>query len=339
MLFWYEFKKLLLAPAVIGFVLLSIAANIAMILTYNNSVSDFDSKPYDVFAEFKTSKLAEMYITQYSMPENDAARIRLKYEQLKSVLDEKSANGDALSSYFRDDTYYKHGLLFGNLMSAILIEASVLALFLALLSVGYENAHHTENVAFSSRKGRKLTRTKLFSSLVAAASLMSLILAISLPIFLSRFDFSGVWGDNVSSSFNYSPILYGIPFMTWHSFTVAGLLWAKITAGIGLCLCFALLGFAIGTFVRNGYVSVIAALAMCALMLMVPQLFHVGSLVRGVLMLTPIKLLTYSPAWFTDGGADILWANFEIVGIIASTLVLAIASMLAIKIFKRKELL
>jgi hypothetical protein len=90
MLFWYEFKKLLLAPAVIGFVLLSIAANIAMILTYNNSVSDFDSKPYDVFAEFKTSKLAEMYITQYSMPEDDAARIRLKYEQLKTVLDEKS---------------------------------------------------------------------------------------------------------------------------------------------------------------------------------------------------------------------------------------------------------
>ncbi|MBK5262771.1 MAG: hypothetical protein JJE17_09415 [Peptostreptococcaceae bacterium] len=80
-----------------------------------------------------------------------------------------------------------------------------------------------------------------------------------MTVFFLRFDFSGVWNDNVSSMFNYTVSEYGKPFITWHSFTVGGYLWATIGVTFGLVICICLLGYAAGVFVRNGYGAFIVA--------------------------------------------------------------------------------
>ncbi|MCU6712576.1 hypothetical protein M6D81_28145 [Paenibacillus sp. J5C_2022] len=42
--------------------------------------------------------------------------------------------------------------------------------------------------------------------------------------------------------------------------------------------------------------------------------------------------------WFTDGYADILWANFEVIGVAVSLAILTALSELAIALFKRRDL-
>jgi hypothetical protein len=42
--------------------------------------------------------------------------------------------------------------------------------------------------------------------------------------------------------------------------------------------------------------------------------------------------------WFTDGYADILWANFECRGVFASLRVLTAAIAIAEAVFRRKDL-
>jgi hypothetical protein len=157
-------------------------------------------------------------------------------------------------------------------------------------------------------------------------------------IFL-KFNFSDVWNDNVSSMFNYAVNEFGKPFMTWQSFTVKEYLWAVVAVSFGMVVCFCLLGCAAGVFVRSGYRGFLAAVLPVGITFIAKFLFPIGSVSRAILGLTPVWLLKNSGEWFTDGGVDIIWANFESVGIFLSLIVLSIILLIVTKVYKRRDLL
>jgi hypothetical protein len=339
-LFGYELKKLLLSPVIVGLVALCIILNaVIAIASYNDYDLDYETEAVNIFEGFKASVIAEGYISKYDISGGNAENVRSKYEKLQPVIDAKSVNGDALSTYFGEQTHYRHGLLFETMFMAIIAESCLLALFAALVSVTYENMQGTEHIVCASEIGRRVLRTKLCASLTAAAVLTAIILGVSLFVFFLRFDFSGVWNANVSSMFNCAVNEFGKPFITWHSFTVAEYLWATIGTTFGLVICFGLLGYAVGVFVRSGYGAFIAAASVVGVTFLAKPLFPVGSVLRSIWNLTPVWLWKNSGAWFTDGGADIIWANFESVGICVSLALLSIAAFTAVKFYQKRELL
>jgi hypothetical protein len=324
----------------VGFVALCIVFNaVIAIVGYNDYGSNYEAEAVNIFEGFKTSEIAETYIWKYNITGENAENIRNKYEKLQPVIDEKAANGDALSTYFGEQTHYRHSLLFEIMFMAIIAESCLLALFAALLSVTYENLRGTEHIICASKVGRRVLRTKLCASLTATVALTVVILGVSLCIFFLRFNFSSAWNDNVSSMFNYAVNEYGKPFITWRTFTVEGYLWATIGVTFGIAVCFCLLGYAAGVFVRNGYGAFIAAASVVGVTFLAKPLFPIGSVSRGIWTLTPVWLWINSGEWFTDGGADIIWANFESVGLFVSLAVLSIAAFISTKIFKKRELL
>jgi hypothetical protein len=273
------------------------------------------------------------------MTGENAENVRNKYKKLKPVIDEKAVNDDALSIYFGEQTHYRHSLLFKIVFMAIIGEVCLLALFSALISVTYENLRGTEYIIFTSKVGRRVFKAKLCSSLVASVALIGVILGVSLGIFFHRFNFSGVWSNNVSSMFNCAVNEYAKPFITWNSFTVGEYLWATVGLTFGIAVCFCLLGYIVGVLVRNGYGAFIIAASVVGFTFLPKPLFPMGSVSRSIWDLTPVWLWKNSGAWFTDGGADIIWANFECLGIFASFTVISTAAIIATKIFKKKELL
>lgn len=340
MLFGLELKKLVLSPAMVGMVALCIVFNtVIAIASYNDYNANHKAESVNIFEGFKTSEIGEAYIRKYNITAENAENIRDKYEKLQPVIDEKAANGDALSTYFGGQTHYRHALLFKIMFMAIIAESSLLALFAALISVTYENLRGTEHIICTSKIGRRILRTKLSASLIAAVAMTVVIIGVSLCILFLRFNFSDVWNDNVSSMFNYAVNEYGKPFITWHSFTVEGYLWATIGVAFGIAVCFCLLGFAAGVFVRNGYGAFIAAALVIGITFLAKSLFPIGSVFRAMWGLTPVWLWKNSGEWFTDGGADIIWANFESVGLFFSLVILSIAAFIANKIFKKRDLL
>lgn len=340
MLFRFELKKLVLLPVMIGFVVLCIVLNaVIAIASYNDYSLNYEADIVNIFEGLKTNEIAEKYIRKYGITGENAKNIRNKYEKLQHVIDEKAANGDALSKYFGEKTHYLHSMLFKTMFMAIIAESCLLALFAALISVTYENLRDTEHIISATKVGRRILRTKLCASLTVAIALTAVVLGVSLCVFFLRFDFSGVWDDNVSSMFNYAVNEYGKPFMTWQSFTVKGYLWATIGITFGMAICFCLLGYAAGVFVRNGYGAFIAAALVIGITFLVKVLFPMGSVSRAIWGLTPIWLWKNSGLWFTDGGADIIWANFESIGLFLSLTVLSITAFIATKIYKKRELL
>ncbi|MFD0960615.1 hypothetical protein [Paenibacillus chungangensis] len=147
-----------------------------------------------------------------------------------------------------------------------------------------------------------------------------------------------VWDDHVSSLYNRAIDEIVKPYITWHSFSVSGLLWAGIGVSAGVVLCFTLLGYAVGTFVRSGYGAMMTAVSIMGVLYIAEGLFPYGSSFRSALNLTPVGLWLNVGDWFTDGYADILWANFEVSGVAVSLAILTALSALATKMFMRRNL-
>ncbi|MDR1953782.1 MAG: hypothetical protein LBQ21_04820 [Clostridiales Family XIII bacterium] len=340
MLFRYELRKVALLPAIIGFAALCLIVNVLIIAAYERPLSD-DAQTReltDVFEGLRASSIADSYVSKHDLSGAREANVRAKYEKLQPVIDAKAARDDALSVYLGPDSYSVHGQLFGRVLPAVIAEGCLIALFLALLCSGYEHIHNTEAIVYTSKPGRNIIRTKFLAALTGGLGLFCLILVVTLSIFFARFDFSPAWNENVSSGFNFAVGLFGKPFITWESCTVLQYLWASVGAAAGLVVCFCLLGYAVGTFIRNVYLSCLAAILLCGAMLIARPLLQIGGIPRGIINLTPLWLWANSGEWFTDGGADILWARFEGIGIATSLILLAAATVVAAARFKRRNL-
>jgi hypothetical protein len=343
-LFAYELKKILLTPAIIGFIALCLIFNIIVIVANDDGANgaieySADEEIPNVFEEWDASAEAEVRIKVYGVSGKYADNIREKYAKLQPVIDEKAANGDALSDYLRDRTHFLHGLLFGTIFLIIIAESCLLALFAALISTTYEGIRNAENVVCASKTGRRVVRSKFAAALAATIFFTAVILAVTLIAFFVKFDFSGAWNDNVSSAYNSAVHAFGKPFFTWESFSVAEYIRAVIGGTFALAVCFCLLCYAIGVFAKNAYGAFIGTVVVIAFMFFIKFPLPVGSEIRSALLLSPIHLLFNSAEWFTDGSADILWANFETIGLGVSLTVLAIACAVSVRIFKKRELL
>jgi hypothetical protein len=338
-LFAYELKKILLTPAAIALIALCLFFNIIVIIANDYMPYDSGENAFNVFEEWDASAEAEVRIKVYGVSGKYADNIREKYTKLLPVIEEKAANGDALSDYLRDRTHFLHGLLFGTIFFAIIAESCVLALFAALISTTYESIRNTESVVYASKIGRRVVRRKIAASIVAAICFTAVILAVTLIVFFAKFDFSGVWNDNVSSSYNSAVHAFGKPFITWESFTVAEYVAAVIGGTFALAGCFCLLGGAIGIFAKNAYGAFIGTVAATAFMFIIKFQLPVGSEIRSAWNLSPVHLWFNSAEWFTDGDADILWANFETIGLSVSLIICAAAVVISIRVFQKRELL
>jgi hypothetical protein len=208
-------------------------------------------------------------------------------------------------------------------------------------------------------------RVKLAASLTATIATSAAILAVSLLVFFAGFDllrhgsagsvraphigegglaqsvppWRDVWDGNVSSGFNFTIGEFGKPFITWHSFTVLEYLWAVVGAALLLAVCFCLLGYVVGVSARSDYRAVITSVAVIAALGFAEPLFPIGSVVKSALIISPVGLWRNCGAWFTDGGASVLWANFESAGLAASIAVLLLYELIISRTFKRREIL
>lgn len=180
-------------------------------------------------------------------------------------------------------------------------EACVLALFLAIFSTGFENINATELTAYSSKIGRRIIKYKLLASLFATAICFVIIATVSLGLFLLRFDFSAVWGDNVSSFFNVAYHSLDTPFITWRSYTVLAYLMASISLGFALAMVFCFFGFTLGLLFRNSFAAIITAVCLVTVMFLGYALCDTGSLARGLVVMTPVWFVFRAPIGSATG--------------------------------------
>ncbi|OWA35369.1 hypothetical protein B9G55_12035 [Saccharibacillus sp. O16] len=349
MVYRYELKKLLLSPLLLTLTLLCVLANLTFLLVeHDNAPSPRQTnRPEDVLAAqdasifdgYSAASIAESYIRWYRLEGTNAEHVRAKYDALQPVIDRKAAADEKPQLHFSGQVSDVHVLLFGKLLKFFSQEVGLLALLTALLSAVYEQMRGTESIVYASRVGRQVQLTKLWVTLSASAVLSLMVIGCSLLIFFALFDFAIPWQADVSSVFDHA-LGETKPFITWNDLTVAEYLWASLGISMGLAWLCALIGFAAGT----GFRSVYAAFGACVLLFTAfdlvarSSLLPVGSMLKSAWGLNPMWLWKNSGTWFTDGRAEMLWANFERLGLCAYSILFASAVWGAYHLLRRREI-
>ena len=341
-LFQFELKKILTVMALWAFVLLSVAVNIWAVPF--GSTDEFDTTtPFhiNVFESYNTSEVAEIYISALGLTGRVAERMRVKFDDLQIVADDKAIAGVSFSPYFNEHTHMMHNRLFdrGGVMSILLLQGVLLSVLVTLLSVGHEQINNTEHSVYATKTGRRILRYKIAASLVVSIGLYAVLSAITLAVYFNVIDYSNVWNSSVSSGFNYLADAFTVrPFATWRSFTVRSYFLASLGMSFGLIVCFSLMGAVIGTLSKNGYMGFWVVILINAVCITIPMVLSVNSFLRYILFQTPLWLWLNSGLWFTDGGFFTLWRNFELWGLGVSLLFLAAMCLLFVKKFEKRNI-
>jgi len=343
-LYIHELKKLLSTPALWVFVLLCLAFNISNFPRWLRN-ADFDTSTpylYNVFETHNTTEIGETYITALNLSGRTADRMRAKYAALQYTADAAATFGYSYASYFGTPTQLMHINLFhgvAGVLGRLLMQGMLLSALLALLAVGYEQINNTEHTIYATKTGRRILRHKIAAGIVAGVGAYALLATITLAAYFIMFDFSGVWGSSVSSGFNYIVNIMGTrPFTTWRSFTVLSYFLASLSLGLGLVICFSLMGVIIGSLSKNGYIGFLMLVLVNAVCFALPLVIPRHLYAYFIPFHTPIWLWWNSHLWFTDGSVITLWRNFELWGLGISLLTLAALCVLAVKNFEKRNI-
>ena len=370
---WYELRKIIMVPALIGLIAVSLLLNIIVISTMRNSYADYiadvsretgirlgaefderaaglEAAPYadllraqtygmaNVLDGYTTDHLAEGYIEMLGLNGLPADLMRNKYKSFQSAVDARFYAGDAMTLYFANATFSRHEMLFDYVMGLLLFQGIILAALIMLLTIGYEIAANTDYVVYSTRTGRRVNRHKLIAGIIAGIGVYTLLAAFTLSLYFAFNPMGGTWGSSVSSGYNFIQELSGArPFVTWHGFTVFGYLLASIGVSLGLVLCFALMGYVLGLWVKNSYIGFLIIVAVNMVMFILPFYSRIWML-NFTITQSPIFLVMMRALWFTDGGSNVVLPHFETVGIVGAFMVLAVIGHWSASRFKKRNL-
>ncbi|MCL2084681.1 MAG: hypothetical protein FWH06_05440 [Oscillospiraceae bacterium] len=293
----------------------------------------------DVFDGYDTAYIADAYIERLNLSGYKAEMMRGKYAALQAAVNDKASTDESLTLYFASATSDKHFGLHGITLRFLIAQCGILAALIMLLSLGYEHSSRTAHTVYATKTGRHIQRHKMLASLSAGMMAFAVLMGLTLAAYFALNDYGNTWGSSVSSGFNYiNDMLAGVrPFVTWQRYTVLTYLLAVLVIAALLTVCFGTIAFVIGTWMKNSYIGFLVFLIINAGCLVFAFAFA-GRLPAYLSMLSPAWLWIKQPYWFTDGGADILWKNFEVLGVCASLVLLAGLCLFSAKMFRKRDI-
>ena len=293
----------------------------------------------NVFDGYDTAYIADAYIKELGLAGYAAAATRDKYSRLQESVDAKAETGEGMTLYFASTTTCKHDHLYYNTMLFLILQCGLLAALTMLLSIGYEHHNRTSHTVYSTKTGRGVMRYKLFASLTAGLIAFAALASLTLAVYFAANDYGNIWGSSVSSGFHMiDDFLIGgrRPFVTWQSFSVMTYLLASLGITALLTVCFGLMAFVVGMWLKNTYISFLVFLIINAGCIVLALVFP--GMPRYVAVLSPVWLWLKRGLWFTDGGSDILLKNFETAGGFASLLILAVLGLASAVLFRKRDI-
>lgn len=259
----------------------------------------------DVFQSYDAAELSAHYEYQVRQSPMMVRWIHGKYEKIAERTQALAESGAGMNLYAGPLTHDSHRFLFGTLLRAITAEGALMGSLAALYLLGCEDITRTAGLLCASRAGRRQWQCKAVAGFIGALLSWLLLAALSLLIYFICLDYGGIWGANVSGSFNYIDELVLVkPFLTWTDFTVAGYLAASLIMSLSLALVCCLASCVAGLLIRSAYLAALAPVILCgALLLAAVRLGEHGPFPAfAAACFQPVVLWLDEAEWFTDSG-------------------------------------
>ena len=348
-----EFKKAVRFIPLWGYLVFCLLFN--LILTFNvNGVDEFNDfssslaegtecvsadpvfSTYDIDMEL-TSRYTDI-VSGSPMAVN---MLRDKYAGVQSQVDRlasEEADRDILAGPYTSLIYKE---LFTSFLPALTAEGCIMAMLLTIYLISYELNTKTYYFFSCTRVGRRIDNCKIATALISSLIFYIVLCCLSLLIYFSHWNYSGIWDSAMSSAFNQITDL-GIhkPFITLSGFTVRSYVLSTVLLGTALIILSVLFSSVIGLIVKKTYIAGILSMLLTASGIFISSLLSEAGLWGGYLisMLLPVDIWLSQPVWFTEGGlsAPCLW--FETKGLAAALVAFTLLMACTVKTMHRRDI-
>jgi hypothetical protein len=347
-----EVKKLLHEKLFLVFVFLCLCLNIGLCFCTpdvrsevnriaENGISTQGEKIYDTL---DSEVLGSYYYNErYINSSLLAQQMKNKYEALQESIDLLDGQNADLSSFAGEITALVHQALFAYQLKALLLECIVFISLLGLRAYFIEKQMETDALIYSTRRGRKIARDKLFATGAISFLYCFILIVISLGIFFSAWNFGDLWNSNIASSFNYvidssDPILWK-PFITWASLSLREYFTGSLILMIGIIVAWWLLTNLIVFLVRSAGAGMLILTAILLLpffgLTLLPKLHLAWLYFFDTLTLSTVVYC--NQWWFTDLGNYSLFAYQEVWIVIIHLVMGLFGIWVVLRYFERKK--
>lgn len=348
-----EIAKLLQEKLFMIFIVLCICVNTALCFADNYarewlnhlSAEEFLQNGEKIYHEISGAGLGTAYYNQrYIHSSILNQKMKEKYDRLQTSIDRLDEADADLSFYAGEMTPIVHKALFQYQLKALLIENVILIALLCMRAFSMERNSETASLIYSSRRGRKIAKDKIFANGVVGFGYCFVLCLVSLMTFFNCWDFSNLWDGNVSSSFHYvndmNEPIYMKPFITWTSLTVKEyFVCSMLLIGVFLIVWWLICNI-MALFIHRDLLGGLGITAILVFPYFGLILFPGWNLTIPFYLstLSLSTVIFYNHMWFTDLGNYSL-AAYQEVGIVFAHLVIAILAIgFAMHYFQRKEL-
>ena len=297
-------------------------------------------KGRDAFYEgYDVGKTGAAYIRQGKISGAPAQFISQNCAGLQDRVVRIRSDGEKDTLFFPGTVYQVHGFLYGTLLKAIVMESAILGVLVMFFTVNYEFAHGTQNLAYTSRRGRHLPADQFRAAMLAGMLVPVFFMAAALPVFFANYHFSNVWNSFVSSGMNAEPHgMEVVPYVTFRPMTVWQYLWANIGLTLVLQAVFCLLAFAMAVFCRNSYVGFLGYALTGMLLMNVSSILPWNTMLPLILTANPVIAWYDCDNWLTQVDIFDAYPGYFPVIFLVGASVTAVAACFGIRRFRRADL-
>lgn len=259
--------------------------------------------------------------------------------ELQDRVAQIKTDGEKDTLFFPGTVYQVHGFFYGTLFRAIVMESAILGALAMFFAVNYEFTHSTQDLAYTSRRGRRLTADQFRAAMLAGMLVPVFLMVTALSVFFANYHFSNVWGSYVSSALNAEPHgMRTVPYVTFWPMTMWQYLWAHIGLALVVQAVFCLLAFAVSIFCRNNYVGFLAYALGWMITVNIPYVLPWNTMIPLILWANPVIAWDNCSNWLTQIGICDAYPWYHLLIFLLGAATAAVAGFFGIRRFRRADL-
>lgn len=257
-------------------------------------------------------EIAELEIGYYSLTDSGAEWVRNEYERFNHRFADLLNREEHQTWFILGTVYQMHSFLFRSIGVLLFFQGLILVVLVTSLITNYEYEHRTYLTVLPTKKGRVILKEKLFASCMASLSFIIPLFAITLVIYFSTFDYSGLWTSSISSAFNAERSL---PFVSWWDFSFGEYLFFNGVVTISCLFLFILLTFGLAILLKNTYFTFLAIAIVFALGYIIPSFLSFSSILLLLANFNPSTLALNPHSFFMANNGLTVFQYYELLTI------------------------
>lgn len=253
----------------------------------------------------QSSDMAGAYNSVMHLEGKAAEYVQTEFRKLDSAIDEAARQELTFFPPYRMHTF---DFISTYLLYALNLQGIVIAVIVTLYCVDMERSNHTISTVYSTRKGKKIIKNKLYASVVGSVICFLVIAAVTLMMAGCFFPVRTIMNTYVS---NPLVNLKGAPCMTKEIMTIGKFIFINLGISCFLTVVYSLGSFCLGLKAKNGYYAFGILIVLLGIMKLISSVTPTSTCMFFWTQYNPLDMALKAGTWFLYGANNFSPSGYE----------------------------